>query len=158
MHRPTEPESALRSPVGRYGSCNVHIRRQANSASAFSPNIGARSERDQLSHPRSSADVWCNWLAEGGLRRSAVGVLGLEEKLGGIICLVARKICDNFRKASDMLSRLNLRISSPMASRTPTLPSAAEFALAGSARSSTNALPPPRTTTEIARTESPSSR
>ena len=91
MHRPTEPESALRSPAGRYSSCNVNIRRRANSASAFSPNIGARSERDQLSHPRSSADVWCNWLAEGGLRPSAVGALGLEEKLGGIISSAARK-------------------------------------------------------------------
>ena len=39
----------------------------------------------------SSADLWCNWLAERGQRRARVGALGFDEKLGYTIILAARR-------------------------------------------------------------------
>ena len=87
MHRPTEPESALRSPAGRYSCCNVHFGRRATNEITLPMEVWALCWH---SHPRECLDLWWNWLAERGQRQSAAGVLGSDGKGSGITILQGR--------------------------------------------------------------------
>ena len=101
LYRPTGPESALRSPAGRFCSCIGHFGRRATNEITLSMDVWALCWH---SHSRECLDLWWNWLAERGQHQSAAGVLGSDGKLIGSIISARASESENIYPATTCMA------------------------------------------------------